>query len=193
MSQTSIHLITPVVTDAASFQPKLEAAIKATGAASVHLKLASPDDQQRALQLLAPVVQNAGAALIIDPSNDLREVARWGADGVHIANAAATEAALEALKPDRIVGMGGLRTKDAAMSAGEAGCDYLLFGEPRPDGSLPPLEQVIDRCQWWAEVFTTPCMSPPSRLWPKPVSNLWRLANGLLLAVRVRSQPGSPV
>jgi thiamine-phosphate pyrophosphorylase len=164
MSKTSIHLITPVVSDTAGFQSKLEAAIKATGAASVHLKLAVTDDQQRALQALASIVQSAGAALIIDPPADLREVARWGVDGVHIVNADATAAALEALKPDRIVGIGGLRTKDAAMSAGEAGCDYLLFGEPRADGSLPPLEQVVERCQWWAEVFNTPCIGYASEI-----------------------------
>jgi thiamine-phosphate pyrophosphorylase len=51
-----------------------------------------------------------------------------------------------------------LRSRDAAMQAGEDGVDYLIFGEPRADGSLPPLEQVLERCRWWAEVFTIPCI-----------------------------------
>jgi thiamine-phosphate pyrophosphorylase len=96
--------------------------------------------------------------LIIDPPGDLREVARWAADGVHISDPKLLKDALLALKPDRIVGAGGLRSKDAAMTAGEDGVDYVMFGEPRADGSLPPPEQVIERCQWWAEVFTTTCV-----------------------------------
>jgi thiamine-phosphate pyrophosphorylase len=34
----------------------------------------------------------------------------------------------------------------------------VMFGEPRADGSLPPLEQVLERCRWWAEVFNIPCI-----------------------------------
>ena len=30
-------------------------------------------------------------------------------------------------------------------------------GEPRPDGSLPSLESVVERAAWWAEIFETPC------------------------------------
>jgi thiamine-phosphate pyrophosphorylase len=160
MSKTSLHLITPLISDPADFRGKLEAAIKAGGAASVHLRFEAIDEQdiKRHLQALASVVQDAGAALIIDAPSDLREVARWGVDGINVSNPDLVVPSIEALKPDRIVGVGGLRSKDSAMSAGEAGCDYLLFGEPRADGSLPPLEQVIERCQWWAEVFNTACI-----------------------------------
>ncbi len=45
------------------------------------------------------------------------------------------------------------------MSLGEAGADYLLFGEPRPDGSLPALPAVLERAAWWAEIFETPCVA----------------------------------
>ena len=54
---------------------------------------------------------------------------------------------------------GAIRTKDDAMGFGEAGADYLLFGEPRPDGSLPSLESVVERASWWAEIFETPCVA----------------------------------
>jgi thiamine-phosphate pyrophosphorylase len=63
------------------------------------------------------------------------------------------------LKSERAIGVGGIRTKDDAMSLGEAGVDYLLFGEPRPDGSLPSLESVAERASWWAEIFETPCVA----------------------------------
>jgi thiamine-phosphate pyrophosphorylase len=160
MSKTSLCLITPPVADPAAFRSLLDAALGAGGIQSVHLRLAvsAEKDAQRFVQALAPVVQDKGAALIIDPPADLREVARWGADGVHISDPKFLKDALQALKPDRIVGAGGLRSKDAAMTAGEDGVDYVMFGEPRADGSLPPPEQVIERCQWWAEVFTTTCV-----------------------------------
>ncbi len=155
-----LALITPPIADHAAFRPLLEAAIGTGGVASVHLRVAgaSARDAQRFIQALAPVVQDKGAALLIDPPADLREVARWGADGVHVGDPAAAKDALLALRPDRIVGVGGLRSKDAAMTAGEDGVDYVMFGEPRADGTVPPAEQVIERCQWWAEVFTTPCV-----------------------------------
>jgi thiamine-phosphate pyrophosphorylase len=155
-----LALITPAVTDPAAFRPLLEAAIHAGDIASVHLRISAADarDAQRFVQVLAPVIQDKGVALLIDPPADLREVARWSADGVHINDPKFLKDALTALKPDRIVGVGGLRSKDAAMTAGEDGVDYVMFGEPRPDGTVPPAEQVIERCQWWAEVFTTPCV-----------------------------------
>jgi thiamine-phosphate pyrophosphorylase len=160
MSKTSLCLVTPPVADPAAFRSLLDAALGAGSVQSVHLRLAvsAERDAQRFVQALAPAVQDKGAALIIDPPADLREVARWGADGVHISDPRLLKDALQALKPDRIVGAGGLRSKDAAMTAGEDGVDYVMFGEPRADGSLPPPEQVIERCQWWAEVFTTPCV-----------------------------------
>jgi thiamine-phosphate pyrophosphorylase len=160
MSNARLYLITPRVSDPASFRPLLEGAVGATRVDAVHLRLAlsAERDAQRLIQALAPVVQDKGAALIIDPPADLREVARWGADGVHVNDPDHLKEALQAMKPDRIVGAGGLRSKDAAMEAGEAGVDYVMFGEPRADDTVPPSGQVIDRCQWWAEVFTTPCV-----------------------------------
>jgi thiamine-phosphate pyrophosphorylase len=161
MSETpKLCLITPPVAEPAAFSALLEAALSAAEIASVHLRLATSDekDVKRFLQALAPIVQDKGAALIVDPPSDLRNVARWGADGVHVMAGDAVKDALSALKPDRIVGVGGLRSKDSAMTAGENGVDYVLFGEPRADGTVPPPEQVIERCQWWAEVFNTPCI-----------------------------------
>ena len=93
---------------------------------------------------------------------DLATVAaRGGADGVHVRRrsgkrARAARAAEIASAPSASAA---IRTKDEAMSLGEAGADYLLFGEPRPDGSLPALESVVERAAWWAEIFETPCVA----------------------------------
>ena len=67
--------------------------------------------------------------------------------------------ALASLHPARIVGAGGLRSRDDAMAAGEAGADYVMFGEPRRDGFTPPLAETVERTAWWAEIFETPCVA----------------------------------
>ena len=71
-------------------------------------------------------------------------------------------AALAVLKPDRIAGAGGLRSRDDAMLAGETGADYVMFGEPgRVDdrnGRRAPFEEIVERLTWWAELFEMPCV-----------------------------------
>ena len=106
---------------------------------------------------LASVIQAAGAALLIEDHPDL--VARAGADGAHLTGIPALTAALPGLKPDRIAGAGGLRSRHDAMLAGEAGADYVMFGEPDVDGRRPSFETVIDRVSWWAELFEIPCVA----------------------------------
>ena len=81
-----------------------------------------------------PLGKSSGAALLLDGNVEL--VARGGADGAHLTGIAAMEDALASLKPDRIAGIGGLTTRHDSMSAGEAGADYVLFGEP--DDAPPP-------------------------------------------------------
>ena len=44
------------------------------------------------------------------------------------------------------------------MNAGEAGADYVMFGEPRRDGFTPPADQTVERVAWWAEIFEPPCV-----------------------------------
>ncbi len=62
------------------------------------------------------------------------------------------------LKPDRIAGVGGLATRHDTMAAGEAGADYVLFGEPDAKGQRPSVEAIAERLQWWAELFEPPCV-----------------------------------
>jgi thiamine-phosphate pyrophosphorylase len=66
--------------------------------------------------------------------------------------------ALGALKPDRIAGAGGLRSRHDAMLAGEAGADYVMFGDPDGRGSRPPLEATTERLGWWSQLFEPPCV-----------------------------------
>ena len=44
------------------------------------------------------------------------------------------------------------------MIAGEAGADYVLFGEPDKSGERPSMDAIAERLQWWAELFEPPCV-----------------------------------
>ena len=159
---TRLFLITPPLDDVEAFAPRLEAAFAGGRIDSLWLRLAGTDERllKTAMQRLAPIAQNAGAAVLIDPPPDPRLIARCGADGVHMRyDEAALAEAVETHRQQRIVGVGGLRSRDEAMLAGEAGADYLMFGEPYPDGALPPFERVLERADWWAEIFATPCIA----------------------------------
>ncbi|KPF73117.1 hypothetical protein IP69_00680 [Bosea sp. AAP35] len=157
---TRLMLVTPPVADADAMAFKLMQAQAGGDLAAVILRLAESDERSRieAVKRLAGPVQAANVALVVEASALV--AARGGADGVHLTGGPeAVAEARSSLKGERIIGAGGLRARHDAMDIGEAGVDYVLFGEPRPDGSLPPLAAVIERAGWWAEIFETPCVA----------------------------------
>jgi thiamine-phosphate pyrophosphorylase len=154
-----LYLVSPAVADAASFADVLAAALTGADVAAVLLRLAGHEDERSLIKIgkkLAPVVQSTGAALLLAGHPDI--VARVGADGAHLAGIDAFNAARAALQPERIAGCGGLTTRHDAMLAGEAGTDYVLFGEPDQAGHRPSLEAIAERVSWWAEIFEPPCV-----------------------------------
>ncbi len=156
---TRLFLLTPVLSEPQAFAPKLAEALGAGDVACVLVRHATRDDRaaKALLRVLAPLVQDAGAAFLIEA--DPRLAAHVDADGVEIRGVGEPLGdAVESMKPDRIVGCSGLSSRDDAMTAGEADVDYLMFGEPRPDGSLPPPDETLDRVRWWAEIFNMPCV-----------------------------------
>ena len=140
-SSCRLYLITPPlsVADLDAFAPRFAEALGAGDVASALVRIApaAEGDAKRILQRLVELAAARDVATLVE--NDARLAARVGADGAHIAGVGAelTEA-LASLHPERIVGAGGLRSRDDAMSAGEAGADYVMFGEPRRDGYTPP-------------------------------------------------------
>ena len=67
--------------------------------------------------------------------------------------------AVGALKPDRIVGAGGLASRHDAMVVAESGADYVMFGEPDAAGKRPSFAAIRERVEWWTEVFEIPCVA----------------------------------
>ena len=159
-----LYLVTSPVGEPAALRDSLAAALKAVDVAAVLLRLAPGDERTliNRTKALAPVVQDTGAALLLDGHVEI--VARVGADGAHLANIDAFGAALVTLKPGRIAGCGGLETRHDAMSAAEQGADYVMFGEPNLAGVRPGFEAVLERVAWWAEVFEASCVGAAGTL-----------------------------
>jgi thiamine-phosphate pyrophosphorylase len=134
----------------------LDTMIGAADVAAVLLRL--PEAGEGALvdyvRPIAPVVQSRNIALVLDGHAEI--VARAGADGAHLTGIEALTAALANLKPHRIAGAGGLRTRHDSMLAGERGADYLMFGEP--NGQRPAFDAILEHVAWWSELFEVPCV-----------------------------------
>jgi thiamine-phosphate pyrophosphorylase len=153
-----LYLATPEVDDPTQLVATLPGLLAAADVAAVLVRLKQTDQRTMIsrVKALAPAIQNAGAALLIDGHPEL--VARGGADGAHLTGIAALEDAVPSLKPDRIAGVGGLATRHDSMAAGELGADYVLFGEPDAGGQRPATEAIAERLEWWDELFEPPCV-----------------------------------
>lgn len=156
-----LYLITPPLAEAGAFVSVFEQALRAGDIACVFLRLApqAMSEQKKIVAALLPLTEKHGAALLLE---DPVLAARSAADGVHVDGfGAALEAALTAMKPDKIVGVGGLASRHEAMQAGEADVDYVMFGGP---GETSEGNALFDRVAWWAEIFTVPCVGYAERL-----------------------------
>jgi len=161
----SLYLFTPplLAADADAFGKIFAEALEAAPIASALVRFA-PGSEAHAKAIVAPLLRparDADCALLIE--NDARLAVRLGADGVHVAgDGEDLIEAIKSLKPERIVGAGSLRTRDEAMTAGEMGADYVMFGEPHGGAQtrgLASLVSLTERVVWWAEIFETPCVA----------------------------------
>jgi thiamine-phosphate pyrophosphorylase len=153
-----LYLATPELDDPSQLAASLPGLLAGADVAAVLVRLRETDQKTMIsrIKALAPAVQDGGAALLLEGHVEL--VARAGADGAHLNGIAAMEDAMPSLKPDRIAGVGGLATRHDSMAAGEAGADYVLFGEPDARGQRPSVEAIAERLQWWEELFEPPCV-----------------------------------
>jgi thiamine-phosphate pyrophosphorylase len=162
MDMPQLYLISPILTASSDFSAQLKAALEVCDVACVLLLTEARDERERKkiIMDLVPIAQARGSACLV--AGDPQLAVRTGADGVHMEGEGDSLAdALAALHPRGIVGAGGLSTRDAAMSAGEAGADYLMFGGPY---SSEPHASVVERVAWWAEIFNVPCVGFASAL-----------------------------
>ena len=162
MSDTRLLLLTPVLGEVEPFAARLGEALAGGEVAAVLVRLEAADERTlvKRVKSLVPLAERGGAALVLAAPGvpDLAAVAiRGGADGIHTEDLAMLGRLRETLTEERILGVGNVRARHDAMTAGEAGVDYLLFGEPRPDGYVPDREATLERAAWWADIFEPPC------------------------------------
>jgi thiamine-phosphate pyrophosphorylase len=154
-----LYLVTPPLVEPQAAAALVGPALAAGDVAAVLLRLAAADERTliNRIKEIAPLVQERGTALLIDGHAGL--AARAGADGAHLTGIASAQEAIRSLKPERIVGVGGLSSRHDAMVAAESGADYVMFGEPDATGQRPAFEAIRERVEWWAEVFQIPCVA----------------------------------
>jgi thiamine-phosphate pyrophosphorylase len=149
-----LYLVTPQA-DCGIAGP-LGVALAAADIAAVLLRARDEETLLDLAKAVGPRIQEAGTALLLDGYPE--QVAAAGADGAHVSGVDACKSALALLKPDRIAGCGALSTRHEAMLAGEAGADYVMFGEPWARRGRPPFAAIAERVAWWDEVFEIPCV-----------------------------------
>jgi len=156
-----LYLITPPAIDLPAFTPALSEALAGGDVACVQLRLKDMSDADvlRIGAALKPIVQSAGAALIVNDRPDL--AAKLDADGVHVGQSDASYAAARtALGKERIVGVTCHNSRHLAMEAAEAGADYVAFGAFYPTDTKQPLHWAEpDLLEVWSEIAETPCVA----------------------------------
>ena len=159
--RTRLYLITPPMFELTAFSRALEEALAGGDAAAVQLRLKDVGAAEvlRIGAALKPIVQNAGAALIVNDRPDLAK--KLDADGVHVGQGDASYAEARALLgPDKIVGVTCHNSRHLAMEAAEAGADYVAFGAFYPTSAKAPSHWAEPEIlEIWAETTTTPCVA----------------------------------
>jgi thiamine-phosphate pyrophosphorylase len=152
MPAPRLYLITPPLSDSTAFAATFESALITGDIACVLFQ--GPDLEGAIVRRFVPMAQRRGIACLVP---DARLAAATDCDGVHIDGVGpALEAALAAMKPQRIVGAGGINSRHDAMSAAEAGVDYVMFGGACEQRDFA---EIRERAAWWAEIFNVPCVA----------------------------------
>lgn len=156
-----LYLITPPRFEPSTFAADLESALGGGDVAAVQLRMKGTDDETvlRVGKMLKPIVQDFGAALIVNDRPDL--AARLDADGVHIGQNDGTYAQARSLiGAAKIVGVTCNDSRHLAMEAAEAGADYVAFGAFYPTETKTPTHwatpEILDI---WQETMETPCVA----------------------------------
>lgn len=149
----------------------------------------SEGDYKKLIKELTPLAQNRECAVLLDNSPDL--VRMMSVDGVHIsAGQGKFIEATNALKPDFIVGAGNIRSRHEAMLRGEAGADYVGFG----DIQIASGPEDLELAQWWHTLFEIPCALFSPETTPDKINtqisefigvgkNIWGAKNGAVNAL----------
>lgn len=188
-----LYLVTPADAGPA-FADTLAAALDAGDVAAVQLRLKEAEDDhwRRTIDALRPVAQSRGVAFLL---NDRPELVRaTGCDGAHVGqtDTPAREARL-VMGETATLGVTCHDSRDLAMTAGEAGADYVAFGAFFPTGTKDaPTQAGVDLLAWWSELMELPCVAIGG-ITPENCGPLVQAGAGFLAVVgAVWAHPDSP-
>ncbi len=162
MTATRLYLISPERLEHPSiFADNLRAALDGGDVAAFQLRLKDVADDviARAADTLRPICQQRDVAFILNDRPDL--AAKLDCDGVHIGQGDMSYAeARRIVGPQRQIGVTCQASRDLAMTAGEAGADYVAFGAFFPSSTktvtTPASLEIIE---WWSQLFEIPCVA----------------------------------
>jgi thiamine-phosphate pyrophosphorylase len=158
---TRLYLITPPALDPDRFAENLEEALAGGDVACLQLRLKDVDDEaiRRATHILQPIAQARGVAFIMNDRPDL--AAELNCDGVHVGEEDAPYAeARRLLGADRIVGVTCGDSRHRAITAAEAGADYVAFGAFFPTGTKQAKHRASPHIlRDWSETTVVPCVA----------------------------------
>jgi thiamine-phosphate pyrophosphorylase len=155
-----LYLLTPP-TLPPDFSTELALALDAGDVAALQLRLkdVSDDEIRHAADLVRPIAQSRGVALILNDRPDL--AADTGCDGAHVgAEDTAPAEARRILGAKLQLGVSCYDSRDLALAAGEAGADYVAFGAFFPSGTKDTGRRAeLDLLSWWSEIMELPVVA----------------------------------
>jgi thiamine-phosphate pyrophosphorylase len=158
---TRLYLITPPALDPDRFAEDLEEALAGGDVACLQLRLKDVDDEaiRRATHVLQPIAQERGVAFIMNDRPDL--AAELNCDGVHVGEEDPPYAeARRLLGADRIVGVTCGDSRHRAITAAEAGADYVAFGAFFPTSTKQAKHRASPHIlRDWSETTVVPCVA----------------------------------
>ncbi len=141
----------------------LEAALGAASFASVLITAPTgrPLPVPQANSIVELLQAKSIAAMIADDANLARQLR---ADGVHLTwskdQAGRFAEAREILGERFLIGVDAGRSRDGAMTLGEAGADYIAFGiPPHVEDRATAAQRQEDLVSWWSDLFEIPCVA----------------------------------
>ena len=157
-----LYLITPPrLDDLAGFGHLLARTLDAGDVAALQIRLKDvPDDIiAAAVDVLSPIAQARGVAVILNDRPDL--AARFDCDGVHIGQSDGTLAeARRLVGKERMVGVTCHDSRHLAMEAAEGGADYVAFGAFFPTTTKDaPTRADPEILSIWQETMEIPCVA----------------------------------
>ena len=157
---TRLYLITPPALNPDRFAKKLAEALAGGDVACLQLRLKDIDDDaiRRAARILKPIAQDHDVAFIMNDRPDF--AAELDCDGVHVGEEDMPYAeARRLLGPDHIVGVTCGASRDRAITAAEAGADYVAFGAffPSMTKTATKYRATPELLQDWSETTVVPC------------------------------------